>query len=81
MWLLSGTRATAGSDPPTSRRGSAAHDPIHWDADAGDYRRGSDRAGGVEGGISTGEVLWARVAMKPRPRWAPIWRVTALCPT
>jgi chorismate synthase len=47
------------------RRGSAAHDPIHWDAEAGDYRRASDRAGGVEGGISTGETLWARVAMKP----------------
>jgi chorismate synthase len=47
------------------RRGSAAHDPIHWDADAGDYRRASDRAGGVEGGISSGETIWARVAMKP----------------
>jgi len=47
------------------RRGSAAHDPIHWDVAAGDYRRGSDLAGGVEGGMSTGEVLWARVAMKP----------------
>jgi chorismate synthase len=47
------------------RRGSVAHDPIHWDAEAADYRRGSDLAGGVEGGISTGEVLWARAAMKP----------------
>jgi chorismate synthase len=47
------------------RRGSAAHDPIHWDAEAGDYRRGSALAGGVEGGISTGEVLIARAAMKP----------------
>jgi chorismate synthase len=47
------------------RRGSAAHDPIHWDAEANDYRRASDLAGGVEGGISSGEVLWARVAMKP----------------
>jgi chorismate synthase len=47
------------------RRGSAAHDPIHWDAANGDYRRASDLAGGVEGGISSGEVLWARVAMKP----------------
>jgi chorismate synthase len=47
------------------RRGSAAHDPIHWDADAGDYRRASDRAGGVVGGISSGETIWARVAMKP----------------
>ena len=47
------------------RRGSAAHDPIHWDAEAGDYRRSSDLAGGVEGGISSGSTLWARVAMKP----------------
>jgi chorismate synthase len=47
------------------RRGSDAHDPIHWDAEAGDYRRSSDRAGGIEGGMSSGEVLWARVAMKP----------------
>jgi chorismate synthase len=47
------------------RRGSAAHDPIHWDAEKADYRRASDLAGGVEGGISTGEVLWARAYMKP----------------
>jgi chorismate synthase len=47
------------------RRGSAAHDPITWDAEAGEYRRTSALAGGVEGGISTGEVLVARAAMKP----------------
>ena len=47
------------------RRGSAAHDPIHWDADAATYRRASARAGGVEGGMSTGEVLVVRAAMKP----------------
>jgi chorismate synthase len=47
------------------RRGSAAHDPIHWDAEARTYRRGSALAGGVEGGMSTGEVLVARAAMKP----------------
>ncbi|MDP1818899.1 MAG: chorismate synthase [Acidimicrobiales bacterium] len=47
------------------RRGSAAHDPITWDADAGTYRRESALAGGVEGGISTGEMLVARAAMKP----------------
>ena len=46
------------------RRGSAAHDPIGWTADAG-YRRVSDLAGGVEGGISTGGLLWARAYMKP----------------
>ncbi len=47
------------------RRGSAAHDPITWDTEAGDYRRTSTRAGGVEGGMSTGEPLIARAAMKP----------------
>jgi chorismate synthase len=47
------------------RRGSEAHDPISWDADAGAYRRDSALAGGVEGGISTGELLVARAAMKP----------------
>ena len=47
------------------RRGSAAHDPIVWDAAAGKYRRESALAGGTEGGMSTGEVLVARAAMKP----------------
>jgi chorismate synthase len=47
------------------RRGSQAHDPITWDADAGTYRRETTLAGGVEGGISTGELIVARVAMKP----------------
>ena len=47
------------------RRGSVAHDPISWDDAAGTYRRGSTFAGGVEGGISTGELLVLRAAMKP----------------
>ena len=47
------------------RRGSAAHDPIHWDADEARYRRGSSLAGGTEGGMSTGEPLVVRAAMKP----------------
>ena len=47
------------------RRGSDAHDPISWDADAGAYRRESALAGGVEGGMSTGEVVVVRAAMKP----------------
>jgi chorismate synthase len=47
------------------RRGSEAHDAIAWDADAGAYRRETTRAGGVEGGMSTGGLLVARVAMKP----------------
>ena len=47
------------------RRGSEAHDPIVWDAAAGTYRRESTLAGGVEGGMTTGELLVARAAMKP----------------
>ena len=47
------------------RRGSVAHDPIRWDADANEYRRDSTLAGGTEGGISTGELLVVRAAMKP----------------
>src|SRR4051794_23353584 len=48
-----------------SRPGSAAHDPIGWDSDAGAYRREGSLAGGIEGGMSTGELLVARAAMKP----------------
>ncbi|MEZ5141880.1 MAG: chorismate synthase [Acidimicrobiales bacterium] len=47
------------------RPGSEAHDPIIWDEAAGAYRRTSTNAGGIEGGISTGEVIVAHVAMKP----------------
>ena len=47
------------------RRGSNAHDALAWDAAAGDYRRGSALAGGTEGGMTTGEVLAVRAAMKP----------------
>jgi chorismate synthase len=47
------------------RRGSEAHDPIVWDAAAGAYRRESTLAGGIEGGMTTGELLVARAAMKP----------------
>jgi chorismate synthase len=45
------------------RRGSAAHDEI----DGGQHgvRRRTNRAGGIEGGMSTGEVLRLRAAMKP----------------
>ena len=46
------------------RRGSKAHDEMEHDA-AGLIRRSSSRAGGTEGGMSTGEVLRVRAAMKP----------------
>ncbi|MBV9936646.1 MAG: chorismate synthase [Actinobacteria bacterium] len=47
-----------------ARRGSEAHDPIAWDADEG-YRRESDRAGGIEGGMTSGGLVVARAHMKP----------------
>ncbi len=47
------------------RRGSEAHDPINWDEATRSYVRESSLAGGTEGGISTGEVLVVRAAMKP----------------
>jgi chorismate synthase len=46
-----------------ARRGSQAHDEIeHGD---GRLRRRTGRAGGTEGGMTTGEVLRVRAAMKP----------------
>ncbi|MEY3924798.1 MAG: chorismate synthase [Actinomycetota bacterium] len=47
------------------RRGSAAHDPISWDESTKSYRRESTLAGGTEGGMTTGELLVVRAAMKP----------------
>ncbi len=46
------------------RRGSQAHDEIERGADGALHRR-TARAGGVEGGMSTGEPLRVRAAMKP----------------
>jgi chorismate synthase len=47
------------------RRGSDAHDAIVWDPGDETYRRTSSLAGGIEGGISTGELIVVRAAMKP----------------
>ena len=46
-----------------TRRGSQAHDEL-FQTDSG-ITRSSDRAGGTEGGMSTGTVLRVRAAMKP----------------
>ncbi|MFM8643722.1 MAG: chorismate synthase [Actinomycetota bacterium] len=48
-----------------ARRGSEAHDAIAWDDATGTYRRESTKAGGTEGGMTTGELLVVRAAMKP----------------
>jgi chorismate synthase len=47
-----------------TRRGSVAHDEIERGPD-GAIRRRTDRAGGTEGGMSNGEILRVRAAMKP----------------
>ncbi len=47
-----------------TRRGSVAHDEMARDG-TGAIRRRTGRAGGTEGGMSTGEVLRVRAAMKP----------------
>jgi chorismate synthase len=47
-----------------ARRGSAAHDEMDRD-DSGVIHRRTGRAGGTEGGMSTGDVLRVRAAMKP----------------
>jgi chorismate synthase len=46
--------------------GSRAHDEIFWSEAAGYYRE-TNRAGGVEGGMTTGDPLVVRAAMKPLP--------------
>jgi len=48
------------------RRGSAAHDEILADDDGALYRE-TNFAGGIEGGVSNGEPVVARAAMKPLP--------------
>jgi chorismate synthase len=48
------------------RPGSAAHDEIFYSQERGYYRE-TNRSGGVEGGMTTGEPLVVRCAMKPLP--------------
>jgi chorismate synthase len=47
----------------TRRRGSVAHDEIV--ATDGEVHRVTDRAGGIEGGMSNGEIIRVRAGMKP----------------
>jgi chorismate synthase len=47
----------------TTRRGSEAHDELFQSGDT--INRSSDKAGGTEGGMSTGTVLRVRAGMKP----------------
>ena len=49
-----------------SRPGSEAHDEIFWSEERGFFRE-TNRAGGVEGGMTTGDPLVVLGAMKPLP--------------
>ena len=67
---LMGTQAVKGVEigegfELAGKRGSAAHDEILRD-ERGLYRE-TNRAGGIEGGVSNGEEIVARAAMKPLP--------------
>jgi chorismate synthase len=67
---LMGTQAVKGVEigegfELAAKRGSAAHDEIHRD-EHGLYRE-TNRAGGVEGGVSNGEDIVVRAGMKPLP--------------
>jgi len=46
--------------------GSRAHDEIFYDSDRGYYRE-TNRAGGLEGGMTNGSPLVVRASMKPLP--------------
>lgn len=46
-------------------RGSGVHDAIHYDAGAHRFTRPTNRAGGLEGGVTNGEPVVCRAAMKP----------------
>ncbi len=69
-WTLMGTQAVKGVEVGdgfalASARGSEAHDELSRDESG--YRRDTNRAGGIEAGISNGEEIVVRAAMKPLP--------------
>jgi chorismate synthase len=69
-WTLMGTQAVKGVEVGdgfalAALRGSEAHDEIL--RDEGGYRRETNRAGGIEAGVSNGEEIVVRAAMKPLP--------------
>ncbi len=61
---VKGVEIGAGFDV-AGRRGSLAHDPIHWDEETQSFVRTGSLSGGTEGGMTTGELLVVRAAMKP----------------
>jgi chorismate synthase len=69
-WALMGTQAVKGVEVGegfalAGKRGSEAHDEILRDERG--YYRETNRAGGIEAGVTNGERLVVRAAMKPLP--------------
>jgi chorismate synthase len=69
-WALMGTQAVKGVEVGegfalAGKRGSEAHDEILRDERG--YHRQTNRAGGIEAGMSNGEPIVVRAAMKPLP--------------
>ena len=52
-----------------TKAGSKIHDEIYYDKNKGYYRK-TNRAGGLEGGMTNGEEIILRIAMKPIPTLA-----------
>ncbi|TMJ93505.1 MAG: chorismate synthase, partial [Actinobacteria bacterium] len=69
-WTLMGTQAVKGVEigegfALSAKRGSEAHDEILRDEHG--YYRETNHAGGIEAGVSNGEEIVVRAAMKPLP--------------
>jgi chorismate synthase len=56
-----------GSLDADQRSGSEYHDPIWYDDQRQEFRRRTNHAGGVEGGVSNGEEIVVRGRLKPIP--------------
>jgi chorismate synthase len=69
-WTVMGVQAVKGVEigegfALASKRGSEAHDELSRDESG--YHRETNRAGGIEAGVSNGEEIVVRAAMKPLP--------------
>jgi len=62
----------------SARPGSQVHDQIYFNNERRIYHQ-SNRAGGIEGGITNGETVWGRAFMKPIPTlYKPLQTVNTL---
>lgn len=58
-----------------NKHGSLVHDEIFWDKEQGYYRK-TNNAGGIEGGMTTGEPIVIKGVMKPIPTlYKPLYSI------